>query len=85
MGSSLIHSISSSIGRQCKPGTIVITTDYMLPLQGTVPPVENDARVHSGPFQLELLEQINGIREMEAGIFHIKITKRMYLSPPSGQ
>jgi SAM-dependent methyltransferase len=61
MGEGLRSSLAQAIGRQCKPGTIVITTDYMLPLEGTVPPVENDDnRVPSGSFKLKLVEKKDG-------------------------
>ena len=55
-----LANFAEAVGRQCKPGTIVITTDYMLPLEGTVPPVEGDDSIPSGNFKLTLQEQIQG-------------------------
>uniref|UniRef100_A0A7S2YAQ3 Histone-lysine N-methyltransferase, H3 lysine-79 specific n=1 Tax=Entomoneis paludosa TaxID=265537 RepID=A0A7S2YAQ3_9STRA len=55
-----LESFAEAVGRQCKPGTIVITTDYMLPLEGEVAPVEKDDRFSSGPFKISLLEKIDG-------------------------
>ena len=61
MGAALMESLlGAAVGRQCQPGTIVITTDYMLPLQGTVPPVENDDRIPTGEYTLSLLEKVDG-------------------------
>lgn len=52
--------LSRAIGRQCKPGTIVITTEFSLPLEGSVEGTEDDDRLPSGPYELELLERIDG-------------------------
>jgi len=60
MSQGLMGSLSKSIGRQCKPGTIVITTEFMLTLEGRIEPVEEDLRVPSGSYKLELVEQIDG-------------------------
>lgn len=61
LGSDLVQTgLVESIGRQCIPGTIVITTDCPLPLNGMVPPVDRDDRLPSGRFQLRLLETIEG-------------------------
>jgi hypothetical protein len=52
--------ISKAIGQQCKKGTIVITTDYPLPLKGFVDPVEDDPAVPHGSYQLEIIDQVEG-------------------------
>lgn len=60
MNGDLMKAIGVAVGRQCQPGTLVITTDYMLPLEGTVPPVENDDRIPTGDYKLELIEKVEG-------------------------
>jgi SAM-dependent methyltransferase len=60
MSESLMGSLSKSIGRQCKPGAIVITTEFMLPLEGTIDPFEADPRVPSGSYELQLVEKVEG-------------------------
>jgi SAM-dependent methyltransferase len=42
-----MQSLGNAVGKQCNPGTIVITTDYMLPLEGP-------------DYLLRLVEQRNG-------------------------
>ncbi len=56
----IIQDLSAAIGRQCKPGTIVITTEYPLFLHGSVDPVDNDASIPYGPYEIELLEKVDG-------------------------
>lgn len=41
MSSSIIGSLSKAIGRQCKPGTIVITTEFPLQLTGMIDPTDD--------------------------------------------
>lgn len=60
MTEGLMGSLSKSIGRQCKPGTIVITTEFMLPLEGTIDTFEADPRVPSGSYELQLIEKVEG-------------------------
>jgi SAM-dependent methyltransferase len=60
MSEDLMGSLSKSIGRQCKPGSIVITTEFMLPLEGTIDPFEEDPRVPSGSYELQLVEKVEG-------------------------
>ena len=60
MSENLMGSLSKSIGRQCKPGAIVITTEFMLPLEGTIEPFEADPRVPSGSYELQLVEKVEG-------------------------
>ena len=56
----IVQDLSAAIGRQCKPGTIVITTEFPLFLRGIVDPVDNDATMPHGPYEIELLEKIDG-------------------------
>ena len=56
----LVQELSLAIGRQCKPGTIIITTEFPLFLRGTVEAVEGDDMIPSGPFEIQLLERIDG-------------------------
>ena len=52
----LLTLLSKAIGRECKPGTLVITTDYMLDLEGTVQSTGGaDKR-----FRMELVEKLDG-------------------------
>jgi Histone methylation protein DOT1 len=61
MGSDLVQEgLGRAIGLQCKPGTIVITTDYMLPLEGYIAPNSRDDRIPSGEFRLGLVEKLDG-------------------------
>ena len=61
MGSDLVqHKLAQALGRQCRIGTIIITTDYMLPLSGYIPPNQNDERIPHGDYRLKLLESIDG-------------------------
>ena len=60
MSSEMMSSLSEAFGRQCKPGTIIITTDYSLPLSGDIGPLENDESMPFGSYQLDLLESIDG-------------------------
>ena len=53
---SLLTQLSRAIGRECKPGTLIITTDYKLDLEGTVTGMYG-AQV---PFRLELVDEIDG-------------------------
>ena len=41
MSASIISSVSAAIGRQCKPGTIVITTEFPLDLEGMLDPTND--------------------------------------------
>ena len=55
-----LNRLSQALGRGCKPGTIIITTDYMLPLKGTIEPLEDHPNIPFGDYELELVEQMNG-------------------------
>lgn len=60
MGDDLIAKLSVAVGRQCRPGTVVITTDKPLDLEGTVPRIPNDDRVPHGKFKMELIDVVDG-------------------------
>jgi len=61
MSPELMNNLAKAIGRQCKVGTIIITTEFTLPLsKGTIEPMIFDPDMPSGDFQFELLEQIDG-------------------------
>jgi hypothetical protein len=52
----LLTQLSVAIGRECRPGTLIITTDYKLDLAGTVPTSSGGLAV----FQLEQVDEVNG-------------------------
>ena len=56
----VIDRLAQAVGRQCRPGTIVITTDRMLPLKGYCKANEMDDRIPSGSFELELVDKMDG-------------------------
>ena len=56
----LVRELSVAIGRQCEPGTIVVTTEFPLFLRGRVDPLEGDESVPHGPYEIELLEKVDG-------------------------
>mmetsp|Transcript_23349 Transcript_23349/g.34309 ORF Transcript_23349/g.34309 Transcript_23349/m.34309 type:complete len:380 (-) Transcript_23349:1251-2390(-) len=56
--SELMQGLSDAIGRQCKVGTIVITTDYKLQLEGTIEP---------GSYEMEIIEVMEGFNEVTGG------------------
>jgi hypothetical protein len=60
MSENMMASLGKAIGRQCKPGTIVITTDYVLPLEGVIEPLEDDENMPYGSYKLDLVESVDG-------------------------
>ena len=52
----LMTLLGQAVGRQCKPGTIIITTDYMIPLENSIP--QGNGR--GGSYKLELAEKLDG-------------------------
>jgi hypothetical protein len=60
MPNHIIIDLARSIGRQCRPGTIVITTEYKLPSGGVLDPLPDDSDYPSGDYQIELLETLSG-------------------------
>eukprot|EP00526_Cylindrotheca_closterium_P011686 CAMPEP_0113607860 /NCGR_PEP_ID=MMETSP0017_2-20120614/3612_1 /TAXON_ID=2856 /ORGANISM="Cylindrotheca closterium" /LENGTH=498 /DNA_ID=CAMNT_0000516497 /DNA_START=24 /DNA_END=1517 /DNA_ORIENTATION=- /assembly_acc=CAM_ASM_000147 len=72
--------MARAVGRQCKEGAIVLTTEYRLPEGGTIDPVENDPRVPHGDYQLELVEELNGTNEATGGestVFIHRLTRSL--------
>lgn len=67
MSSDMMSSLSKAFGLQCKPGTIIITTDYFLPLSGDIGPLEDDESMPFGPYELVLLESIDGFCWLTGG------------------
>jgi hypothetical protein len=62
----VIEVVSRGVGR-CRPGTILVTTDYEPPLEGYLPPVSNDVRVPHGYYRLEKIESIDGACQVVGG------------------
>jgi hypothetical protein len=73
MSQDLMSSLSMAIGRQCKPGSVVITTEFSLPLEGHIGPyqcsIDDDTPssfasqgdgLPTGSYKLELLESVDG-------------------------
>ncbi|KAL7540869.1 hypothetical protein ACHAXR_010441 [Thalassiosira sp. AJA248-18] len=56
----LVRQLSLAIGRQCKPGTIIITTEFPLFLRGAIDPFEEDESIPHGQYEIQLLEKIDG-------------------------
>ena len=56
----LVKELSIAIGRQCKPGTIIITTEFPLFLSGTIEPLDVDESMPHGEYEIQLLEKIDG-------------------------
>lgn len=81
MGPDLLTDLAKSIGRQCKPGTIVITTDYMLPLEGEIERVEDDDRIPWGPYKLDMVHKADGWCWLTGGAstaFIHRVTKSLW-------
>jgi SAM-dependent methyltransferase len=80
MNTHILINLAQSIGRQCKPGCLVLTTEYHLPLGGNVGPLTDDPDYPSGEYALELLESITGTNEATGGesTVHIhRVTKAL--------
>ena len=82
MGKDLMQKIATSIGRQCKPGTIVITTDYMLPLTGPIlSKMVNDYQSKSESYELEIVQEVEGWCWLTGGAstaYIHRVTKRSH-------
>lgn len=46
--------------KKMKPGSIILTTEFSLPLEGFVEPLEDDEQMPSGNFEFELIEKVDG-------------------------
>lgn len=60
--------LAQSIGRQCLPGTIIITTEYALPLSGRIEESPDDPDLPHGAFSFEVLESLTGENESTGGL-----------------
>lgn len=63
MNPPILIKLARSIGRQCQPGCLVLTTEYTLPIgEGVsyIDPLPDDPNYPSGPYSFELLESITG-------------------------
>jgi hypothetical protein len=68
MGPEVLDMLSRAVGEQCKPGCIVITTEHKLKTEGIVEPNLQDPSLPSGPYKLELLEEMSGKNPVVGGI-----------------
>ena len=59
MPDGVVEMVSRAVGCGCREGTLVITTDYQLPLHGYVPP-KNEMQFPSGTYEFELLDSVDG-------------------------
>lgn len=72
--------LARSIGRQSRPGTIVITTEYQLPAGGVLDPLPDDPDYPSGEYEFELLESFSGNCNAVGGtstVYIQKVTKSL--------
>jgi hypothetical protein len=60
MSPQLMTELGKALGRQCRPGSIIITTEFPLPLQGVVEPLDDDPSMPYGNYQMELVEVLDG-------------------------
>lgn len=87
MNPDLLQQLSIAIGRQCRPGTIIITTEFPLFLTGHIEPLQEDGIMPFGVYEIELLEKIDGWcwlmgGESTAYIHRVKRSlSNMYLGP----
>lgn len=56
----MMKSLSDAIGRQCKEGTIVITTEYKLHASGIIDPTINDPNLPYGQYTIDEVESVDG-------------------------
>jgi hypothetical protein len=55
-----MEKLAHALGRQCKPGSIIITTESPLPLKGMIEPVADDPTMPTGMFEIELVQVVEG-------------------------
>lgn len=60
MNPALLEELSIAIGRQCRPGTIIITTEFPLFLRGHIDAMQVDPSMPFGDHEIELLDKIDG-------------------------
>jgi len=63
----MMSSLSECIGRQCKPGTIAITTEFSMPLKGEIGETLSDPSLAFGKYELELVEEVDGFCWLTGG------------------
>ena len=77
----MMSSLSDGIGRQCKPGTIVITTEYKLNTSGHIDPLPSDPHMPHGDYSVELVDSLDGTCWLVGGqsTAHIqRVTKSLW-------
>jgi len=77
----MMSSLSDGIGRQCKPGTIVITTEYKLNTSGHIGPLASDSHIPHGDYIIELVDSLDGTCWLVGGksTAHIqRVTKSLW-------
>jgi hypothetical protein len=65
--------LAKAVGRQCQPGTIVITTEYQLSLSGIIEEYPDDPSLPHGVYNMELLATITGENESTGGLSTVYI------------
>lgn len=76
----VIVNMARACGRQCKPGSLIITTEYALPIGGTIESFPEDPCVPDGDFKLELVEELHGSCDATGGestVFIHRLTKSL--------
>ncbi|CAJ1967773.1 unnamed protein product [Cylindrotheca closterium] len=84
----ILVDLARAVGRQCKPGTIVLTTEYRLPEGGTITDdVGNGdpSLPHDGEYALELVEELNGTNEATGGESTVFVHRLTQSLVPDGQ
>ena len=73
----MMSNLSDSIGRQCKPGTIIITTEYKLNSSGSLDPLPDPEMPH-GDYEIDLVESLDGLNWVVGGqsTAHIQILRK---------
>lgn len=64
----ILIDLARAIGRQCQPGTLIITTEYQLPRGGQIPPWEDDPSLPHGEYEIELIETLTGENDSTGGV-----------------
>lgn len=77
----MMKGLGECIGRQCKPGTIAITTEFQIPLSGEIGKVESDPDLPFGEYELELVEKVDGYCDATGGLstaFIHRVVRSLY-------
>jgi hypothetical protein len=81
----IIVNMARACGRQCQPGSLIITTEYELPEGGIIDTYEDDSNVPAGNYELELIEELNGFCDATGGestVFIHRLTKSLGTGNP---